>query len=69
MPELAVLPDHDWAAVEAAKTKDMVLHPFSTNEVAEDSGKEKSEKQPKKEDKKQQKRAAQKKKADQQKPH
>jgi len=28
VPELAVLPDHEWATVEAAKTKDIVLHPF-----------------------------------------
>ncbi len=70
VPELAVLPDHDWSAVVAAKTKDIVLHSFSAEEVAEDSGKEKSEKQPKKEGKgkKQQRRVAQKKKADQKKP-
>jgi metallo-beta-lactamase superfamily protein len=34
VPELAVFPDHDWAAVEAAKTKDVVLHPFSAAEEA-----------------------------------
>jgi len=51
VPELAVLPDHDWAAVEAAKTKDMVLHPFSGGEAREDSSKEESEKKPKKESK------------------
>lgn len=28
VPELVVLPDHEWATVEAAKTKDIVLHPF-----------------------------------------
>jgi glyoxylase-like metal-dependent hydrolase (beta-lactamase superfamily II) len=28
VPELIVLPDHDWAAAEAAKTKDMILHAF-----------------------------------------
>lgn len=63
VPELAVLPDHDWSAVVAAKTKDIVLHPFSAEEVTEDSGKEKSEKPPKKEGKgkKQQRRVAQKK--------
>src|SRR5712692_1451176 len=69
VPELAVLPDHDWSAVAAAKTKDIVLHPFSAAEGAEGSVKEKSEKQPKKEGKgkKQQRRVAQKK-ADQKKP-
>jgi hypothetical protein len=35
VPELAVLPDHDWAAVEAAKTKDVVLHPFAAGETVE----------------------------------
>jgi N-acyl homoserine lactone hydrolase len=40
VPELAVLPDHDWAAVEAAKTKDIVLHLFSPGEAVEASGKE-----------------------------
>lgn len=33
VPELAVLPDHDWAAVEAAKTKDIVLHTFAAEET------------------------------------
>lgn len=33
VPELAILPDHDWAAVEAAKTKDIVLHSFTTAEI------------------------------------
>lgn len=33
VPELVVLPDHDWAAVEAAKTKDLVLHPFAAEET------------------------------------
>lgn len=28
VPELIVLPDHDWVAVESVKTKDMVLHAF-----------------------------------------
>src|SRR5215510_11982310 len=51
VPELAILPDHDWAAVETAKTKDMVLHPFSGGEAREDSSKEESEKKPKKESK------------------
>jgi hypothetical protein len=37
VPELAILPDHDWTAVEAAKTKDIALHPFSAKEMAEDS--------------------------------
>ena len=32
VPELVVLPDHEWATVEAAKTKDMVLHPFVSDE-------------------------------------
>jgi len=30
--ELIVLPDHDWAAIAAAKTKDIVLHPFAAEE-------------------------------------
>ncbi|MBI3302552.1 MAG: MBL fold metallo-hydrolase [Deltaproteobacteria bacterium] len=62
-PELVVLPDHDWAAVEAAKTKDMVLHPFSAKELAEDSEKKPPEdKQEKKSrGKKLQKQRAQKK--------
>jgi len=69
--ELVVLPDHDWAAVEAAKTKDMVLHPFSAKEEAKDSGKKKRESESKKEDKdkKQQKPVTPKKKADQRKLH
>jgi len=70
VPKLAVLPDHDWAAVAATKTKDMVLHTFSAKEETEDSGKEKRENASKKEgkDKKQRKRVAQKKKTDQRKP-
>lgn len=27
-PDLVVLPDHDWEAIEAAKTKDMIVHAF-----------------------------------------
>jgi glyoxylase-like metal-dependent hydrolase (beta-lactamase superfamily II) len=63
--ELAVLPDHDWTAVEIAKTKDMVLHTFSAKEETTDSHKEKRENKAKKEskDKKQQGHATQKKKA------
>lgn len=66
VPELAVLPDHDWAAVAAAKTNDIVLHPFSAGEAVEASGKKGQEKKPRKEekDKKPQRRAAPKKKAD-----
>ena len=69
VPELAAFPDHEWAAVEAAKTKDIVLHPFSTEEVAEDSDKKKQSNKPKKEDKdkKQQRPVAQKKTAEQRK--
>ena len=69
VPELAVLPDHDWAAVEAAKTKDIILHSFSAEEAAEDSDKEQQEAQAKKKGKgkKPQKRVAQKKTADQKK--
>jgi hypothetical protein len=69
VPELAVLPDHDWAAVEAAKTKDMVLHAFLAKEETEGSGKEKREDESKKEgkDKKPQRRVTRQKKADQQK--
>ena len=43
VPELMVLPDHDWATVEAAKTKDMVLHPFVSDEK-KDVGKTDEEK-------------------------
>ncbi|MGH7963589.1 MAG: MBL fold metallo-hydrolase, partial [Candidatus Binatia bacterium] len=40
-PELVLLPDHDWTAVEAAKTKDIVLHPFkeTLNEKSSQHGK------------------------------
>jgi len=70
VPELAVLPDHDWAAVEAAKTKDVVLHPFAAGETAEAFAQEERGKKPGKEekDKKQQRRIAQKRNADQRKP-
>ena len=51
VPELAVLPDHDWAAVEAGKTKDVVLHSFSAEGVAEDAVKEKRENKPRKKSK------------------
>jgi hypothetical protein len=27
-PELVILPDHEWDAVEAAKTRDMIIHSF-----------------------------------------
>ncbi|MEW6298127.1 MAG: MBL fold metallo-hydrolase [Thermodesulfobacteriota bacterium] len=33
VPALVILPDHDWAAVEAVQTKDMLLHPFSAAAV------------------------------------
>jgi hypothetical protein len=46
VPALLILPDHEWTAVEAAKTKDIVLHPFSTGEAVEDPGKEGQEKKP-----------------------
>ena len=70
VPELAVLPDHDWSAVAAAKTKDIVLHSFSSGEAVKDSGKEEQEKKPRKadKDKKQQRRDAPRKKTDQRKP-
>jgi hypothetical protein len=48
VPALLILPDHEWTAVEAAKTKDIVLHPFSTGEAVEDSSKEGQEKKPRK---------------------
>ena len=44
VPELVVLPDHDWAAIEAAQTKNIVLHPFSTEESAQDAKEQTSEK-------------------------
>lgn len=44
VPALVVLPDHDWAAVEAARTKDMLLHSFSREEAAESSPDESSAK-------------------------
>jgi hypothetical protein len=31
-PELLVLPDHDWATIEATKTPDITLHPFPPRE-------------------------------------
>jgi N-acyl homoserine lactone hydrolase len=43
VPELVVLPDHEWATVEAAKTKDMILHPFVSDEK-KDVGKTDKEK-------------------------
>jgi hypothetical protein len=55
VPELAVLPDHDWAAVEAAKTKDIILHPFSAGNEAPPDGNGSERKQEKKESKKRQK--------------
>jgi len=59
VPELAVFPDHDWAAVAAAKTKDVVLHPFSVTEEtpAEEDQSERSPK-PKAKSNKPQKRKA-----------
>lgn len=42
VPELVVLPDHEWATVEAAKTKDLVLHPFVSDK--KDEGKTDGEK-------------------------
>jgi hypothetical protein len=27
-PELVVLPDHEWEAMKAAKTRDMIIHAF-----------------------------------------
>lgn len=36
-PELIVLPDHDWATVEAAKTKDIVLHLFSDKSLSNEN--------------------------------
>ena len=36
VPELVVLPDHEWATIEAAKTKDIVLHPFVSDKKDED---------------------------------
>lgn len=38
-PELVVLPDHDWKAVEAAATADMQLHGFPSEETGDDDGK------------------------------
>jgi hypothetical protein len=35
VPELVVLPDHEWAAVESAKRKDIVLHPFTAEKKPE----------------------------------
>lgn len=48
-PELIVLPDHDWAAAETAKNKDIILHPFSAKEAVETAVKEPSENKKKKE--------------------
>jgi len=46
VPELIVLPDHDWAAVENVKTKDMVLHPFSDKLPSEENKESKGERGP-----------------------
>ncbi len=50
VPELVVLPDHDWAAVQSAQTKDMILHPFSAEETPSANGQNKGsqDKKPKK---------------------
>jgi glyoxylase-like metal-dependent hydrolase (beta-lactamase superfamily II) len=63
-PELVVLPGHEWATVETAKNKDIILHPFSAKEAVETAVKEPSENKKKKEgqSKRRQKQTAQKKK-------
>jgi len=38
-PELVILPDHDWEAVNAAKTKDMIVHPFPSDDESDDEEK------------------------------
>ena len=43
VPELVVLPDHEWATVEAAKTKDIILHPFVSDKKDESKADEKKE--------------------------
>jgi N-acyl homoserine lactone hydrolase len=50
VPELVVLPDHDWAAIQAAQTKDMIVHIFSTEEASAENGQGKKgrDKKPKK---------------------
>ena len=37
-PELVILPDHDWDAIHAARTKDMILHPFPPEEATASNG-------------------------------
>jgi N-acyl homoserine lactone hydrolase len=50
VPELVVLPDHDWAAIQAAQTKDMIVHTFSAEAVSAENGQGKrgQDKKPKK---------------------
>lgn len=48
-PELIVLPDHDWAAAETVKNKDIILHPFSAKEAVETAVKKPAENKKKKE--------------------
>jgi glyoxylase-like metal-dependent hydrolase (beta-lactamase superfamily II) len=38
VPELVVLPDHDWKAVEAVKSKDIVIHAFKKKEEEKGEG-------------------------------
>lgn len=42
-PELALLPDHDWKAITAAKTTDMTLHVFATERTKSAQGKKELE--------------------------
>jgi glyoxylase-like metal-dependent hydrolase (beta-lactamase superfamily II) len=63
-PELVILPDHEWEAIEAAKTKDMLVHSFPpVQEVKSPKKKEganKLRKEKKQREKKKQKAQAQK---------
>jgi hypothetical protein len=48
-PELVILPDNEWEAVEAAKTKDMILHPFPPVQEVKRPEKKRKENKPRKE--------------------
>jgi hypothetical protein len=47
-PELVILPDHEWEAVEAAKTKDMIIHAFPPVREVQSPKKRGGETKPKK---------------------
>lgn len=42
-PNLIILPDHDWEAAEAAQTRDIIVHPFSSDEESDSQEKQEQE--------------------------